>query len=112
MHRLIWIYHYGIFENDTIEIDHINFDKTDNRIENLRLATRQQNEHNKPKRRNCTSKFTGVHWNSRDKRWVARGVSGEGRRINLGSFLDEDAAGKIATDYQKDIKKEFHPKSE
>ena len=46
MHRLIWLYHYGEIET-TYVIDHINRDKTDNRIENLRCITSAQNNVNK-----------------------------------------------------------------
>jgi hypothetical protein len=41
LHRLAWLYVYGEIPNS--EIDHINRIKTDNRICNLRLATRNQN---------------------------------------------------------------------
>lgn len=45
-HRLIWIYFNGDIP-DEMEIDHINKDKTDNRIENLRIVTHGQNGINK-----------------------------------------------------------------
>ena len=47
LHRLIWLYHFGFMPPETL--DHINRDKTDNRISNLRLATRSQNQMNKPR---------------------------------------------------------------
>ena len=45
MHRLVWIYHNGAIPLG-MEIDHINRDKHDNRIENLRMVTRWENQHN------------------------------------------------------------------
>lgn len=45
-HRLIWMYHYGAIPKG-IQIDHLNRDRTDNRIENLRLVTNQENQFNK-----------------------------------------------------------------
>jgi len=42
IHRLIWIYHNGSIPH-LMEIDHIDKDKTNNRIENLRLVTRNYN---------------------------------------------------------------------
>ena len=44
-HRLIWVYHKGAIPEDLV-IDHINRDPKDNRIENLRLVTRQENNFN------------------------------------------------------------------
>lgn len=48
LHRLIYLYHYGVLK-DGLEIDHINGNKTDNRIENLRMVTRQHNQWNRKK---------------------------------------------------------------
>lgn len=49
-HRLIWAIYYGEHPGE-FEIDHINQNKADNRIENLRIATRRQNIANKPPKR-------------------------------------------------------------
>lgn len=57
-HRAIWLSHYGAFPKN--QIDHINHDKTDNRIENLRDVTAAQNLRNKSKQKNNTSGYTGV----------------------------------------------------
>lgn len=46
-HRLIWLYHNGGFEKETI--DHINGNRSDNRIENLRQATQKENAQHKTK---------------------------------------------------------------
>jgi hypothetical protein len=57
-HRLIWRFVYG--EWPEFEIDHINGDKADNRIENLRACTTAENRRNMPVRRNKTSRYSGV----------------------------------------------------
>lgn len=46
-HRLAWLYVYGCFPPKNLEIDHINGDRYDNRIKNLRLGTRSQNMTNR-----------------------------------------------------------------
>jgi hypothetical protein len=57
-HRLVWLYMYGVFpEKDT---DHINMDRADNRLCNLRTATRSQNMRNTGLRANNTTGVKGV----------------------------------------------------
>jgi len=58
-HRVAWIVHYGSLAADT-EIDHINGDPSDNRIANLRLATRAENGRNTRIRVDNTTGFKGV----------------------------------------------------
>jgi HNH endonuclease len=65
-HRIIWFLHYGYWPE---EIDHINRDKADNHIENLRECTRSQNQANKPNIRN--SDIRGVRLRENGK-WQAR----------------------------------------
>jgi len=74
-------------------IDHINHNGLDNRIANLRVATPQQNMWNMRKRRcNCSSKYKGVHWLKRKKKWRAR-ITFNGRGILIGDFDTEKEAG-------------------
>ena len=68
-HRLIWLYHYGVWPKD--QLDHINGIKDDNRIENLREASHQQNMFNR-KSYGKTSKYKGVSWHKQRKKWVAQ----------------------------------------
>jgi hypothetical protein len=73
-------------------IDHKNCDSLDNRRANLRLATHSQNAQNVPKRGNTSSRFIGVCFNKRYKKWYAF-IGYEGKKIWLGSFDNEiDAA--------------------
>lgn len=57
-HRLAWLMSYGEFPGD--EIDHIDQDKSNNRIANLRSVTRSQNEANKPGRESNLLRKKGV----------------------------------------------------
>ena len=62
-HRLIWLYHYGSFP--TQFIDHINRNRSDNRIENLRDVSRRQNNQN---RENFNF---GTRWHTQRNKWQA-----------------------------------------
>ena len=82
-HRLAWLYHHGVFPLSII--DHINRDKSDNRICNLREATAEENQKNRVKNINNTSGFKGVHFRKDRGTFVARAmINGKSRYI--GSF--------------------------
>ena len=83
-HRLIWIMHNGDIETG-LQIDHINQIKTDNRIENLRLATHSQNQSNRPKQKDNKSGFKGVSWKRQHKKWVAQ-INHNNKKIHIGYF--------------------------
>ena len=74
-------------------VDHINGDKLDNRKVNLRIITRQQNNMNKSSRKNSTSKYIGVSFYNKTKRWVAE-IRVNDKRVYIGSFLNEEDAAK------------------
>lgn len=68
LHRFIWYLHNGVPE-DKYLVDHINRNRLDDRLENLRLATAKQNATNRSKQKNNTSGFRGVSFEkSFDKR--------------------------------------------
>ncbi len=67
-----------------MEVDHRNGVGLDNRKENLRLATHQENMRNRRIHKNNTSGYKGVFWSDRDKRWIAR-IKLNGKAIYLGS---------------------------
>ena len=68
-HRLVWLYVHGVWP--THQLDHINEDKADNRLANLREATNQQNRQNltKPFRNNP---YLGVSYYKNTNKWVAQ----------------------------------------
>lgn len=70
LHRLVWLHVHGSWPSS--HIDHVNGDRTDNRIMNLREATRSQNLSNRRATRLNTSGYKGVTWERRRKKWQAQ----------------------------------------
>jgi hypothetical protein len=87
-HRLAWLYVHGEWPGR--ELDHINCDKSDNRIANLRQATRSQNIANSRARSDSTSGIKGVRLHKPSGRWMAR-LTGGGKR-HIGLFDTPEAA--------------------
>jgi hypothetical protein len=74
------------------QVDHVNHDGLDNRRDNLRLCTVSQNQGNSRKQnRETTSRYKGVSWHSRDRRWRAQIRYGK-EKVHLGQFLSEEEA--------------------
>ena len=80
-HRLAWFYQHGKFPR---QLDHINRDRTDNRISNLREATNEQNRANRGVVKS-RSGLKGAYWHKASKRWTSR-VERNGRQTYLGLF--------------------------
>jgi hypothetical protein len=88
-HRLIWAMIHGEFPDG--QIDHINGNRSDNRLCNLRVVTQQQNAHNKQKNKRNKSGFTGVCWNKKSSKWQAC-ISVNAVTIYLGVFHTAEQA--------------------
>lgn len=90
-HRLIWFWHHGVWPDG--EVDHINRDRSDNRLENLRVVTREQNQQNTGRARNNTTGVRGVSFIRSQQRYRAS-IGFDGRRVIIGQFrtLEEAAA--------------------
>lgn len=99
-HRLIWEIHFGEIP-DGMDVDHINHDRDDNRIENLRLVTRQGNLRNKGVVTSNTG-VMGVYWNDKTKRFTAN-ITVNRKAKHLGTFTDLMSAAKARKEAE-----EFH----
>ena len=67
-HRLIYLYHYGYLPKF---IDHIDGDKLNNNIKNLRVVTLSQNQHNRKPNKNSSSIYKGVSWHKHKQMWIS-----------------------------------------
>ena len=72
-----------------IVVDHINNNQLDNRVENLQIITHRKNI--SKDRKNKTSKYTGVFWSKKDKKWISK-ISVNKKTTVLGYFKCELAA--------------------
>ena len=97
IHRLIFLYHYGKIKN---VIDHIDGDKLNNHVENLRDVTLSQNSHNSKKPKNNTSGIKGVCWNKRSKSWIAY-CRIENRVNYLGYYKCKDEAARVLMEFRE-----------
>ena len=96
--------HYEKRPDLSLDIDHINGVKTDNRINNLRLVTRSINLQNASMRCHNTSGFNGVSWHKSTKKWRAQ-IRVDGKSIHLGVFSNKKDA--IAARIKANIKYGF-----
>tara|TARA_R100000951_G_C2640464_1_gene180763 strand:+ start:148 stop:663 length:516 start_codon:yes stop_codon:yes gene_type:complete len=94
-HRLCWKICHKKDIPVGYEVDHINQDRSDNRISNLRLVTQSQNMRNKTRYRSNKSGLVGVavrnDMREGTKRWRAQ-INVNGENIKLGSFKTKDEA--------------------
>ena len=67
-------------------VNHINFDRKDNRVENLEIVTARENTNKKHLK--SSSVYTGVNWYKKYKKWSAQ-IRINGKSKNLGYFTDE-----------------------
>jgi len=93
-HRLIFMLHHGYMPP---EVDHINGDRADNRIENLRAANRSENQCNRFALASNTSGYPGVSWHKKSKAWLVR-VMKNGKTHMVGYFKDLELAGLVAAE--------------
>lgn len=92
VHRLIFVMHYGFFPN---QIDHIDGDRSNNRIENLREANNAQNSWNKTITKANTSGSKNVYWHKSAQKWSVE-IKINGNKKYFGVFEDFELADLVA----------------
>lgn len=90
MHQLVYQMYYDYIPK---LIDHSNKNKSDNRIKNLIEKTCSENNHNKPKHINATSKYYGVSLHSGKVHWQVK-IKKDGKEFYLGIYKNELDAAK------------------
>lgn len=101
VHRLVWLYHHGYFPEN--ELDHIDREKTNNRISNLREVSRSCNMRNTKVANTNTSGVTGVCWHKGMGKWRSS-VGVNRKKINLGSHSSfaEAVCHRLAAEQAED----------
>lgn len=104
-HCIIWEMHNGPIPKGML-IDHIDRNRVNNAIDNLRLGGQDINQKNRSKQYNNSSGITGVCWDKHRSKWIAK-IQVEGKTINLGRFSDKAEA--VQARLQAEILYNFNP---
>ena len=103
IHRLVYFMHYG----DVPDIlDHINNDRTDNRIENLRPADSSQNSYNRKLVGSNKSGIKGVYWSKHNNKWRGQ-IKVRGKKLHIGYFDTLEEAAVIMKPAREKLHGEF-----
>lgn len=100
-HRVAWAISHGAWPDG--EIDHLNGDRTDNRLTNMRVVSRAENARNL---KVSSGEMRGVYWYGPTARWVAK-IHHKGRMLHLGYFADR--ADAISARRHSERELGFHP---
>ena len=103
VHRVVFEMHWGIVPN---RIDHINGNRSDNRIENLRQCTASENQSNQKKSVKNTSSVKDVFWTPKVSKWRVR-VQFDKHRKDFGYYKELDTATLVAKQAREQMHKEF-----
>lgn len=99
-HHLAWLYVHG--ELPSSDVDHINHNRSDNRISNLRLVSKVDNCRNTSKFKTNTSGVTGVYWSKSKNKWQAS-ISVNSKHKHLGTFVEFEDACKARKEAELEL---------
>lgn len=95
-----------LYDIDANQVDHEDGNRQNNRKDNLRNVTGQQNQRNMKKPVTNTSGHIGVSWDAPRNKWQAK-IKVDGKTVHLGRFSDIDDA--VAARKTAEQKYNFHP---
>lgn len=100
-HRAIWAIVNGKWPDQ--EIDHINGDRSDNRIKNLRCVSSGENQRNRAVFKNNTSGVCGVHWEKSRNKWkVSIHIGGKPKNLGRFDLFDEAILARKRAEQRND----------
>jgi hypothetical protein len=103
-HRVVWVFHYGEWPAD--QIDHIDGNRGNNDLANLRVVTNAENCRNQRRRSTNVSGHTGIHWNKECRKWhVQLLVGGVKRYFGLFDNIEDAVAARAKANAEYG----FHP---
>lgn len=107
-HVLVWFYHYGKFPNEFL--DHVDGDKANNRLENLRECSQGENNRNRAIASNNTTGFRGVTFCKQNGKFKAT-AHFNGEKIHLGYYITDLEASDVVEYNTKLLHGEFYKDS-
>ena len=102
VHQVIWCLQYGVWPQH--QIDHVNRDRSDNKISNLRAASNYLNQGNRGLNRNNTSGYKGVTFNKKEQAWRAIIRQHGGKRLVFWGFKTPEEAARR---YDEELVKKY-----
>lgn len=103
-HRLIWLITYG--EWPSCQIDHIDGNGLNNKLENLRDVSSEENSKNSRLPKDNKSGRCGVYWHKQSSKWAAQ-INYDGKQLHLGLF--DKLGDAVAARKEAEVKYGYHP---
>ena len=103
MHRLIYLFFHGYLPEI---VDHIDGNRANNRIENLRPANSSTNAYNSKLNKNNTSGIKGVAWHKASRKWKAS-ININKKHLYLGTYDTKEEAKKVVEKYRNEHHQQF-----